>query len=191
MGHNRGMDEPEKLGPLQGLIGEWEGDEGLDVSYHHAEGAPGETRYREKVTMNPFGPVDNGTQCLYGLDYRMAAWRGEEVDPLHTEIGYWLWDAGAGHVIRAFMVPRSTMVLAGADATADQSRFTMSAELGSTPWGVLETPYLATNACTVRYEVTVDVGDGEWSYESDTVLRMPQFEDLYHHTDRNTLRRVG
>ncbi|MEZ5269954.1 MAG: hypothetical protein R2789_15785 [Microthrixaceae bacterium] len=37
------------------------------------------------------------------------------------------------------------------------------------------TPYLATNACTVRYEVTVDVGDGEWSYESDT-KGMPQFE---------------
>jgi hypothetical protein len=62
------MDEPEKLAPLQGLIGEWEGDDGLDVSYHHAEGAPGETRYREKVMMNPFGPVDSGTRCLHESD---------------------------------------------------------------------------------------------------------------------------
>ena len=43
--------------------------------------------------MKPFGPVDNGTQALYGLDYRMAAWRGDEENPFHTEVGYWLWDA--------------------------------------------------------------------------------------------------
>lgn len=185
------MDEPEKLGPLQGLIGEWEGDDGIDVSYHHAEGKPGETHYREKLTMNPFGPVDNGTQSLYGLDYRMAAWRGAEEDPFHTEVGYWLWDARDGHVMRAFLVPRSTMVLAGATTSADATRFTMSAELGSTTWGVLENPYLAQNASTVAYEVTVEIGDAEWSYESDTVLRMTQFEDLYHHTDANTLHRVA
>ena len=69
---------------------------GLDISWHNVEGELGETPYREKVSMKPFGPVDNGTQSLYGLDYRMAAWRGAEENPFHTEVGYWLWDGDRG-----------------------------------------------------------------------------------------------
>ena len=60
------------LGPLATLAGTWEGDQGLDVAFQHARGDIGETPYRERITFNPFGPVDNGTQCLYGLDYRTA-----------------------------------------------------------------------------------------------------------------------
>jgi hypothetical protein len=82
----------ELWGPLAGLIGEWEGDAGIDISFHNLEGEIGETKYRERVTLDPFGPVANGKQQLYGLDYRMAAWRPNEESPFHTEIGYWLWD---------------------------------------------------------------------------------------------------
>ena len=32
--------------------------------------------------MKPFGPVDNGAQHLYGLDYRMAAWRERRREPV-------------------------------------------------------------------------------------------------------------
>lgn len=53
-----------------------------------------ETPYREKCTFKAFGPVDNGDQHLYGLDYKTAMWRGDEDNPFHTEVGYWLWDAG-------------------------------------------------------------------------------------------------
>jgi hypothetical protein len=38
--------------------------------------------------MKPFGPVDNGTQRLYGLDYKSSMWRGDEENPFHTEVGY-------------------------------------------------------------------------------------------------------
>ena len=65
-------------GPLAALAGTWEGNDGLDVSYHNVRGAVGETGYFEKVELKPFGPVDNGKQSLYGLDYRMAAWRFPE-----------------------------------------------------------------------------------------------------------------
>ena len=33
------------------------GDEGLDVSFHNAEGHIGDTPYRERITFSPFGPV--------------------------------------------------------------------------------------------------------------------------------------
>ncbi len=68
------------FGPLASLAGDWEGSDGLDFSFHHEEGATGDTPYFETVQFKPFGPVDNGSQSLYGLDYRMAAWRMTELD---------------------------------------------------------------------------------------------------------------
>jgi hypothetical protein len=40
-------------------------------------------------------------------------WRLGETDPFHEELGYWLWDADAGQVLRCFMVPRGVTVIAG------------------------------------------------------------------------------
>src|SRR4051794_16914231 len=105
--------DPSQLGPLGGLIGTWEGDQGIDISYHHSEGKVGETPYREHVEFKPFGPVVNGKQDLFGLDYRMAAYRLGEDEPFHTEVGYWLWDGANGQVMRSFMVPRGMVVIAG------------------------------------------------------------------------------
>ena len=42
----------------------------------------------------------------------------------------------------------------------------------------------------MHYEVTITIGDDTWSYEEDTVLDMDVFDELYHHTDRNTLHRT-
>jgi hypothetical protein len=184
------FDEFDKLGPLRPLAGTWEGEGGVDVSFHHADGEVGETVYRERITFNPFGPVDNGSQQLYGLDYRMAAWRDDEDDPFHTEVGYWLWCAQSGTVMRSFMVPRGTVVLAAGEAEADSREFTLRAELGDPVYGIVENRYLSENASTVRYECTVRIGEGEFSYDQNTVLRMKEFEDLFDHTDRNVLRKV-
>jgi hypothetical protein len=182
---------PEQLGPLAGLAGTWEGTKGLDVSYHHAEGEIGDTPYRERVTLSPFGPVDNGTQQLFGLDYRMAAWRGDEEDPFHTEIGYWLWDAARGEIYRCIMVPRATVVLSLGSATADSKSFTLTSELGSPTNGVLENPHLSLHSSTKKFEITITVGDGEWSYEECTTVDVARLGKVMEHTDRNTLSRVA
>ena len=185
------FDEFDKLGPLQPLVGTWEGEGGVDFSFHHAEGETGNTDYRERVTFSPFGPVDNGDQTLFGLDYRMAAWRNDEVDPFHTEVGYWLWCADSGSVMRAFMVPRGTVLLAGGEVAPDATEFTLTAELGSTTYGILENRYLSANASTIAYTVTVRVDGDTLTYEEDSVLRMREFDEPFHHTDRNVLRRVA
>lgn len=186
------MDDLSKLGPLAALVGTWEGEGGLDVSYHHEHDEIRDTVYRERITFSAFGPVDNGTQCLYGLDYRMAAWRGDEEDPFHTEVGYWLWDADAEAVYRCFMVPRGTVAIAGGHAAADARSWTMRAEVGSTTLGVLSNPYLDREARTVEYVCNVEItDDGELHYDEDTVLQMTVMPDLVHHTDRNVLRKVA
>ena len=181
----------DEWGPLAGLIGNWEGEGGLDVSYHHAEGAVGNTPYLERVSFKPFGPVQNGRQFLYGLDYKTAMWRDNEDDPFHTEVGYWLWDGATGEVLRCFAVPRGITVTAGGTAAADATSFSLSAKVGDPQYGIGENTYLAANASSVSYDATISVNDdGTWSYTETTMLRMKEFPELLAHTDRCTLHRV-
>ena len=182
---------PDLLGPLAGLIGTWEGDDGLDVAFQNASRSVIETPYRERVTMNPFGPVENGTQSLYGLDYRMAAWRGSEEDPFHTEVGYWLWDAAARQVMKCFIVPRGNAVIVGTTTDPDATAFTMRAEIGSTSYGLLSNKYLDEAARCTSYEITVTTGPDTWSYDETTVVDLAAHSADFTHTDRNTLRRVA
>ncbi len=184
--------DPADLGPLAALVGSWEGDAGVDVSFHHADEVVGETQYRERTSFAPFGPVENGEQVLFGLDYRTAAWRAGEEDPFHTEVGYWLWDAAAGQVMRCFMVPRGSTVLAGGTATANATTFTMRAELRSPTYGILSNQYLDANARTTHYEVTVTIAsDGTYAYDETTTVELTSLGGKsMAHTDRNVLHRV-
>ncbi len=181
----------DEWGPLGPLSGEWEGEGGLDTAFSHSEKAVLDTPYLEKCTLKPFGPVDNGSQRLYGLDYRTAMWRGDEENPFHTEVGYWLWDVVTGEVVRGFVVPRGITVLAGGVAAADAAGFTLKATSGGARYSIGENRYLAENASTLSYEVTVTVGDDTWSYDETTMLRMNEFDEPFAHTDHNTLHRVA
>jgi hypothetical protein len=181
----------DEWGPLGLLAGEWEGEGGLDTAFSHSQNKVLGTPYLEKCSLKPFGPVDNGNQHLYGLDYRSAMWRGDEENPFHTEVGYWLWDASTGEVMRGFVVPRGITVLAGGIATADATQFTLTATHGHPHYDIGENLYLAKNASTLSYEVTITVGDGAWSYDETTMLRMNEFDEPFAHTDNNTLHRVG
>jgi hypothetical protein len=179
-------------GPLAALAGEWKGEGGLDTSFSHARGAVHQTPYLEKVTMKPFGPVDNGTQHLYGLDYKTAMWRDDEQNPFHTEVGYWLWDAATGEVMRGFVVPRGITVFAGGIAAADATSFTMKAARDGGIYTIGENQYLDKNASSISYEVTVTLnGDDTWSYSETTMLRMTEFGEPLAHTDANTMHRVA
>ena len=178
-------------GPLGALAGEWEGEGGLDSSYSHSQGKVLGTPYLEKCTLKPFGPVDNGSQHLYGLDYKSAMWRGSEENPFHTEVGYWLWDAATGEVLRGFVVPRGVTVLAGGTAAATATEFTLRAGRGDPRYNIGENRYLAKSASTLSYEATIVVGQDTWSYDETTMLRMDEFAEPFAHTDHNTLHRVG
>ena len=185
------MDLSAELGPLAALAGIWEGDQGVDLAYSHSRDQAKETPFRERITFEPFGPVENGEQVLFGLDYTTKAWPIGEADPFHMEVGYWLWDAASSLVMRCFMVPRGVTVLAGGTASADARELRMSAEAGSGVFGVLNNPHLDAAAKTVRYALSVRIGDdGSFSYEEDTVLDFQGQSAPFHHTDQNTLKKV-
>jgi len=178
-------------GPLSALAGVWEGDAGLDTSYSHSRDAAVLTPYRERVTLAPFGPVCNGTQRLFGLDYQTAMWRADEANPFHTEVGYWLWDAESGEVLRAFVVPRGITVLAGGTADADAAEFSLVADLGGNDYTIGENQYLAKRASTLSYRVTITTNpDGTWTYDSLTTLKFSEHPEPFAHVDKNTLRHV-
>lgn len=181
-----------ELGPLAGLVGTWEGLDGLDLAFNNESGKVKETPFRERVVMEPFGPVDNGNQCLFGLDYRMTAWRNGEDSPFHTEVGYWLWDAKDGQVMRCFMVPRGSTLIAGGRADADSKEFTMQAQVGSESYGILSNPYLAASARTTMFQCTVTIAEDSWSYDETTTVELTRMPGTpFAHTDRNTLTRVA
>ena len=182
-----------ELGPLEQFVGEWEGNVGVDSSYHHDDKHIDETGYFEKAWFKPIPVVVNGTQTMYGVNYEMTAWRhGEEdMDPFHDEVGYLLWEAATNQVLRCFAVPRGIAILAGGTANADDTSITFVAEEGSPTYGLVQNKYLAENAISLRFEGTFTINpDGTFSYTSDLLLDLKAFGGEMHHTDGNTLHRV-
>lgn len=182
-----------ELGPLEPLAGEWEGNVGVDLSYHNKEDETAETGYFEKAWFRPIPVVESGKQALYGLNYKMTAWRHgeEEMDPFHDEVGYILWDATDGQVMRCFAVPRGIAILAGGDAQPGDRSLTFSSEPGSPNYGLLQNKYLSQRAASGSFVSTFMFNDdGTLSYTSDLVLKLAATGAEMHHTDRNTLKKV-
>jgi len=184
-------EDEQLLGPLAALVGVWEGSKGADV----APAAPdpkdvARSDYRERMTFESIGRVDNHEQVLYGLRYSTVAWRLGADAPFHEEVGYWLWDAANRQVMRCFIVPRGVSVIAGGTADADAKGFELSAEVGSETYGICSNRFLDAEFKTIRYSLKVTVDGDELHYEEDTVLKIRSKDEPFHHTDANTLRRA-
>ena len=178
------------LGPLRALAGNWEGQKGNDVAPDDKRGVEN-NKYRERITFDPFGPVGNHEQVLWGLRYTTTAWRLGEPDPFHEESGYWMWDSKERQVMRCFIVPRGITVLAGGTVDAAAKKLVLAAEVGSPTYGICSNPFLDREFRTIRYDLTVNVlSEDSFSYEEDTVMLMKGRADLFHHKDGNTLTRV-
>lgn len=184
---------PQKLGPLTPLVGEWEGDIGVDLSYHNKDDETTKTGYFERAWFRPIPIVENGHQTMEGLNYEMTAWRhGEEaMDPFHGEVGYLLWDKANGQIMRCFAVPRGLAILAGSNAKPRDKSLTFKAVPGSTSYGLSQNKHLLERAATTAYESKFRFNDdGTFSYTSDLVLKLAATGSEMHHTDQNTLHRV-
>ncbi|HKS91598.1 MAG TPA: FABP family protein [Tepidiformaceae bacterium] len=183
-----------RLGPLTALVGTWEGNAGVDLSYHNKDRETAETTYFERAWFKPIPVVENGNQTMEGLNYGMTAWRhGEEaMDPFHDEVGYLLWEKSTGQVLRCFAVPRGLAILAGGTAAADAPEIHCVAEPGSPSYGLSQNRYLLERAAATGYRCSFTFNDdGTFSYVSDLVLKLAATGESMHHTDRNTLHRVS
>ncbi len=178
------------LGPLGALAGIWEGDKGDDTAPSDDRGTE-KNIFRERITFLPILPVNNHEQALFGLRYSTIATRIGEVEPFHEESGYWLWDPGEKQVLRCFIVPRGVTVLAGGTVEADAKSFTLSAERGAPTYGICSNRFLEREFQTVRYDLQVTLhSDQSFSYEEDTQIRIKGQEAVFHHIDKNTLKKL-
>lgn len=182
------------LGPLGPLLGTWEGERGSDLAPSdkpHDNRQPVVSRYRERMVFEPTGRVDNHEQVLYGLRYATKAWRIDAADPFHEEVGYWMWDAASGLILRCFMPPRGMAVMAGGTAAAGARRFELEATAGSESFGICSSPFLLAEFKTVRYTLMVEFPDDDTlHYDAHTFMKMKGREALFDHHDENTLRRA-
>ena len=77
-------------------------------------------------------------------------------------------------------------------AAADARTFRLQAVRGSETNGIESNPFLEYAFRTESYTITVSINlDGTWSYEQDAVLVIQGQAEPFHHTDRNTLRKIG
>lgn len=191
---DNGILGPQKLGPLTPLVGEWEGDVGVDLSYHNKDDETSKTTYFERTWFRPIPIQENGQQSMEGLTYQSTAWRhGEEaMDPFHDEVGYLLWDKKNGQVIRSVVFGRGIAILAGADAKARDRELHFKATPGDPCYGILQNKYLLGRAELKSFQSTVKFNDdGTFTHSSDIVLKLGAMGGIeMHHTDINTLHRV-
>lgn len=185
---------PQKLGPLTPLVGEWEGNVGVDLSYQNKDDVTLETSYFEKASFKPIPIQENGQQSIEGLKYHSTAWRhGEEaMDPFHDEVGYLLWDKKNGQVIRSVVFGRGIAILAGADAKPRDKEIHFKATPGDPCYGILQNKYLLERAELRSFTSTFKFNDdGTFTHSSDLVLKLMALKgEEMHHTDVNTLHRV-
>ncbi len=187
--------EPEtdtlaNLGPLAPMAGIWTCTKGLDVN-PKAEG-PELQPYIERMELQPIDAQTNGPQLFYGMRYHTFILKPDDVETLHDQVGYWLWEPATGTIIQTLAIPRGQTALAMGKAAPDAKTFRLEAVRGSTVNGICSVPFLEYAFKTERYVITITIhDDGTWSYEQQTTLIIPGQPEPFQHTDRATLTRIG
>lgn len=183
-------DTLKHLGPLAPLAGVFEGRGGSDR--HPEADGPGQDAFIERYDSQPIDPQTNGPQLLYGLRYHIHITRPDGPATFHDQVGYWLWEPATGTIIQTLAIPRGQIAMAAGRAAPDAKTFELLCESGSPHWGSCANPFLDHAFKTLEYRIRVTAHEnGSWSYEQDTVLKIRGSDQLFHHTDRNTLYRIA
>jgi hypothetical protein len=178
------------LGPLTAIAGRFQGTRGLDVN-PKADG-PVRQGFVETIDLDPIDPQANGPQLYYGLRYHAHIVKPGEIETYHDQVGYWLWEPATGTIIQSLTIPRGQTALAMGRAAKDASSFELIARRGETANGICSNPFLEDAFRTIEYRIRVTInGAGSWSYDEDTVLLVRGQKEPFHHTDRNTLVKIG
>ncbi len=179
----------DNLGPLRPMAGVWEGSMGVD-RHPFSNGSEQDT-YTERYELQPIDPQTNGPQLFYGLRYHTHIVKPGEVETFHDQVGYWLWEPTANTITMTIAIPRGQIAMASGTANPDSTTFTLSATAGNDTYGICSNPFLQDAFRTIKFDITVTINsDGTWSYDQDTTMVVSGREDVFHHTDKNTLSKI-
>ena len=191
--NNNTVDKAIDYGPLQPLIGRWEGDKGTDLS-PEPEGEES-TLYYETLVFEEAGNVTNaGQQTLTALRYHQVVKRLSDDAVFHDEAGYWMWDADRQTIMHSLFVPRAVGILAGGTYTAnpassDSIELKVAAKIDDPDWSIVQSPFMRDNAKTIGFEHQINVSATALRYKETTVLDI--YGKIFNHTDENTLSRCS
>lgn len=192
------LEEPAKvdgntlanLGPLTSMAGIWEGRKGVDVNPQ--DGASEKKPYLEHYELQPIDPQTNGPQLFYGLRYHTFIREPRKNETYHDQLGYWLWEPATGSILHTLAIPRGQIAMATGTARPDATSFELVAKRGELTNGIISNPFLEHAFTTVAWRILVTINaDGTWSYDQDTQIKVKGQRKLFHHTDRNTLTKIG
>lgn len=184
------VDTLSNLGPLAPMAGVWEGRKGFDR--HPAIGGDADDEFVEHYDLQPIDRQTNGPQLFYGLRYHTHIVRTGEIETFHDQVGYWLWEPAAERITLSLSIPRGQVLLATGHARPDATEFEVRATLGAPIYGILSNPFLDRAFTTLAFTMSVSItGDGTWTYEEVTTLKIPDRVEPVAHIDRNTLIRIA
>jgi len=185
--------EEINYGPLRFLIGKWASEGFLGENRAPDPDRKVEnTKFRQEMVFEPAGDIENHEQLLYALRYSTMAWEeGDDEEPFHEEVGYFIWDKANRQVMKSFIVPRGIAVNAGGDANIDDIEFTVKAELGSPTYGLCSNKFLDEQFQTISYEVKFELLDeNRFLYNENTRIKITGQDQIFDHTEKNELIRV-
>jgi hypothetical protein len=118
-----------------------------------------------------------------------------EEKSLHSETGYLLWDATNGLAYRVIALPRGMTVLAVArDVGVDSTELKFEADgRANDPsrGGILSNPVLSGSVQTVRFDSTMQIGDGGSSFVYEDIAEQSrEGNEPVEHRDTNGLARI-
>ena len=178
------------LGPLRGLAGTWSSNVGNDS--HPVVDGTGADLYVEHYQLDVIDAQTNGPQLLYGLRYHTHITKPGEVETFHDQVGYWLWEPATKNLYFTLAIPRGQVALAIGSSEPDATTFDVRSQRADPHCGIVTNPFLDYAFRTLSFHMSVTVASpDEWSYEEDAVLEVRGRDAPFHHTDRNTLTRVG
>jgi hypothetical protein len=180
----------KNLGPLTGMAGIWEGTRGVDL--HPEVDGPLRQAFHERIELEPCDPQTNGPQLFYGLRYHRRVVKVGETKTFHDQVGYWLWEPATETVLLSLSIPRGQTAMAMGTAKADAKTFELLATRGAETNGICSNPFLEFAYRTVEFRIKVTINaEGTWTYAEDTVLQIHGQPEPFHHTDSNTLKKIG
>ncbi|MEM7563808.1 MAG: heme-binding beta-barrel domain-containing protein [Pseudomonadota bacterium] len=181
-------------GPLAGLLGCWQGNQGEDKS---PEDDGTETnQYTETIHFIEAGDVDNAeTQELAALHYYLDVHRIRDGKAIHHQTGYWIWEAATAMVMHSFTIPRGVSVIAGGQYQQqvndqDEVVIRVEASANSPDWKIIESPFMQQNARTKKFDQTLIIGPESLSYQQTTLVDIYHYKDFVH-SDKNQLTRCS
>jgi hypothetical protein len=177
-------------GPLEALIGEWRGSNGMDVAPE--PGGDEHNPFSERLIFEAAGDVTNAEeQTLSVLRYHQVVTRTADQKVFHDQVGYWMWDSATGVVMQSLSIPRGVTLLAGGSSRQEGGSTIIEVQAGQSDsdWQLSQSPFMQNKARTTNFEHRIEICGDQLSYSETTTVDIYGTKG-YAHTDTNNLTRL-